>query len=133
MAVVGVPLFWAMQAWPTAAVVLFVVAVSATAVWLHTVGDRILGEKDSRRLVWDEVAGFLVAVALVPFTWQLALAAFLIERTLDIVKVPPADWIERHWRGGWGVVGDDVVAGLYTRAVLQLLLMSVPEWAGIRG
>jgi len=61
----------------------------------------------------------MVAVTLVPFTWQTAVGAFLLERLIDIVKVPPANIIERAWPGGWGVVGDDVVAGLYTWAILQ--------------
>ena len=102
------------------------------AVWLHNTGDRILGEKDSRRLVWDELAGFFVAITLVPFTWQLAVIALLLERFLDITKFPPAKWIEDHWPGGFGVVGDDIVAGLYTCAILHALIRYAPAaWLGL--
>lgn len=106
------------------------VGFSLAAVALHQWGDRALGEKDSRKLVWDELAGFMVAVIAVPFTWQLALAAFFIERALDISKFPPARWVERRVPGGWGVVGDDLVAGLYTLAALHLLLRFAPGWVG---
>jgi phosphatidylglycerophosphatase A len=104
---------------------------SVVSVWIHTVGDRILGETDSRRLVWDELAGFLFAVAFVPFTWQLAVLAVVVERILDIVKIPPADWIEKHCPGGWGVVGDDVVAGLYTCGIIHLTVYVAPSWVGL--
>jgi len=103
------------------------------AVWLHATGDRILAEKDSRTLVWDEVAGFLVAVAFVPFTWQLAILAFVLERTIDVIKVPPANWIEKHWPSGWGVVGDDIAAGLYTCAILHIAVYLRPDLCGVMG
>jgi len=106
-------------------------AIAGGAVCLHGVGDRILREKDSRRLVWDEIVGFLIAVAFVPFTWRLACLAFVCERFLDIVKVPPARWIERRIPGGWGVVGDDVVAGIYTRVLLYLAVTFAPGSCGL--
>ncbi len=78
-------------------------------------------------LVWDELAGYMVAVVGLPFTWQLALAAFLIERILDILKIPPANWIEDHVPGGWGVVGDDIIAGLYTCGILHAIARAAPS------
>jgi phosphatidylglycerophosphatase A len=55
----------------------------------------------------------------------------LIERVIDIVKVPPARWIERSWPGGWGVVGDDVAAGLYTCAILHVTIHFRPDVVGL--
>ena len=131
VAIVGVPLYWLIADWPGAVRLIFVVVVSAVAVWVHHVGDRILGEKDSGKLIWDELAGYFVAVAVVPFTWQLAVISFFLERFLDIAKVEPARWIEDHWPGGWGVVGDDLVAGLYTAGVLLVLARVVPSAVGL--
>ena len=128
VAVVGVPLFWLMYTWPWYVYFPVTLVFIAASIWLHDVGDRILGEKDSRKLVWDELAGFMVAVALVPFTWQLAAVAFFVERLIDIAKVPPANWIEKHVPGGWGVVGDDLIAGVYTWLLLQGLMWWQPEW-----
>ena len=128
---VGIPLFWLMHGWPANAYISVTLAFTGLAVWVHTVGDRILGVKDSRQLVWDELAGFFFAVALVPFSWQLAILAFVIERAVDIAKVPPANWIEKRWPAGWGVVGDDVVAGLYTCAILHLFIRFAPGWVGV--
>jgi len=129
VAVVGVPLFMltrGLSAWNYS---FLLIAVTGASVWIHDVGDRILGEKDSRKLVWDEIVGFLIAVAGLPFTWPLAAFAFVIERAIDIAKVPPARQIEKHWPGGWGVVGDDVVAGLYTCVILHLMIRIAPQLA----
>ena len=131
VAALGVPLFYLMREWPYSARAVLMVAVTALAVWIHQLGDRILREKDSRKLVWDEIAGYLIAVTFLPFTPQLAIAAFVIERIIDILKIQPASWIERTWPGGWGVVGDDVVAGLYTWGVLYLLVVLTPSTFGL--
>lgn len=131
VAVVGLPLFYLGSNWTlgfqtgTAAVIVLAAMV------IHQIGDRILGDKDSRTLVWDELAGFWIAVLGVPFTWQLAAAAFLIERAFDIAKIPPAGWIERRWPGAWGVVGDDVVAGLYACALLHAGMRWAPGFFGL--
>ncbi|MFQ5413296.1 MAG: phosphatidylglycerophosphatase A [Phycisphaerae bacterium] len=122
VAVCGVPLFCAMASWPAWAYVVATVSLTAGSIALHDWGDRMLGTHDTRTLVWDELVGFMIAVAFVPFTWRLAIAAVIVERVLDIVKVPPAHWIERRWPGGWGVVGDDVVAGVYTCGLLHVAI-----------
>ncbi len=132
VAVVGIPLYYLMHDWSRTTFAVVVGVVTLASVWIHEVGDRWLGEKDSRKLVWDEVVGYLFAIGLLhTFSWPLALVAFLIERAIDIVKVPPARWIERCWPGGWGVVGDDVVAGLYTCAILQALQALAPGLLGV--
>ena len=133
VAVVGVPLFYLLHAWPPAAYAAFALAFTALSIAIHDWGDRLLGTKDCRHLVWDEIAGFLVAVTFVPFTWRLAFIAFLVQRGLDILKVPPAPWIEKRWPGGWGVVGDDLLAGAYTCILLHLLIRFVPGISGVPG
>jgi phosphatidylglycerophosphatase A len=133
VALLGPPIFWVMHEWPWLAACVVTLVFTLASVWLHTIGDRILGEKDSRKLVWDELAGFLFAILFLPFTPHLAVLAVAIERALDIAKAPPAKWIENHWPRGWGVVGDDVVAGIYTFIVLHGLVHLAPNWVGLAG
>lgn len=124
VAAVGIPLAWLMRvhfAWSVGVYLGVVIAFSLLSVWIHDAGDRALGEKDSRRLVWDELAGFFIAVAIMPWTWQMVMVAFFLERAIDIVKVPPANIIENNIAGGLGVVGDDIVAGVYTLLLLWAL------------
>lgn len=120
VALVGLPLYWfAARHMSIGAYLAVAVVFTLASVLLHDAGDRILGEKDSRKLVWDELVGFMFAMTAVPATWQLVVLGFFLERALDIAKVPPANLVERKVPGGWGVVGDDVVAGLYTCALLH--------------
>lgn len=133
VALLGVPLFAVMHPLPPLLYVVATLVFAGLAVGVHHLGDSILACKDSPILVWDELVGFLFAVAFVPFTWQLALLAFLLERTIDILKIPPANWVEAHVPGGWGVVGDDVIAGIYTCGIVHLVAYTVPAWVGLTG
>jgi len=130
VAIAGIPLYAALSALPTAGYLAIVAGFTALAVWVHDRGDRILGEKDSGKLVFDELAGFLIAMTAVPVTWRLIALGFVVERGLDVLKVWPADVLERRVPGGWGVVLDDVVAGLYTCGVLHLACYFLPDWVG---
>jgi len=110
----------------------FAAAFTLMAVWVAGHADRILGEKDSKRSVIDEIPGILIAFIGVPITWQLVTAGFFLERIIDIVKVWPANVIEKKVPGGWGVVLDDVVAGLYTLAVMHAMHHFFPRLVGVR-
>ncbi len=133
VAVVGVPLYlaligWLKIGWPAYAV--FVVVFTLLSVWIADRADKVLGEKDSSKNVIDEIPGYLIAVFALPLTWQIVVAAFFVERAIDIVKIWPATWIERRLPGGWGVVLDDVVAGLYTLGLLHAAVHFAPAWFG---
>ena len=91
-----------------------------TAAWFCQKGEEIFREKDSRKIVIDEIAGFLLANFLSPPELVPTAAAFLLFRFFDIIKVFPAARAERI-QGGVGVVLDDLVAGLYTFLILRLL------------
>lgn len=132
VAFVGVPLYWWTHDWPAFGAAVFLVACLIAAIAIHDRMDKAMGTKDSGKIVWDEFVGFQIATAFLGvFTWRIAVTAFLLERALDIAKAPPADRIERRWPGAWGVVGDDVIAGLYTRMVLQVLLWTMPGSLGV--
>jgi len=133
VAVVGVPLVWLAGRYgvPLWAYLAGTAVLTLFGVWIHDVGDRILGTKDSGILVIDELVGYAVAMIAIAPTWQLLAVSFFLERAIDIVKVWPATWIEDRWPGGWGVVGDDVVAGLYTLAVVHGLAWAFPQLVGL--
>lgn len=102
------------------------VLFALASMWLHHWGDRMLGESDSRKLVWDELAGYFFAMFLVPFGIKTAAVAFFLERFIDIAKVPPANWVDRKMHNGVGVVLDDVIAGVYTCVIMHLLIRWIP-------
>lgn len=104
--------------WSTILVVLFV----GLAVWISGKAEKVFNAKDSSFIVIDEIAGFLVTLFLIPWGVKTVFAGFLIFRLMDIAKPFPIRRLEDQLPGGWGVVGDDVVAGLYANLVLRGLL-----------
>jgi phosphatidylglycerophosphatase A len=122
---VGLLLFWPMAAlpWPrqaAAAAVLFLVgAVAAGRVARGT------GLKDPGIVVVDEVVGQWVTLVALPFTPVTAGLGFLLFRAMDIVKPWPARDLERV-TGGWGIMADDVAAGVYAHLLLRVGLLVWP-------
>ena len=134
VAVVGIPLYLLLVpclglSWLVYTAI--VAAFTLVSIWVAGATDRILNEKDSHKNVIDEIPGYLIALVALPVTWQLIVAAFFLERAIDIAKIWPANWIERHLPRGWGVVLDDVVAGLYVLALLHLGVFILPGWFGV--
>ena len=84
---------------------------------------RASGVKDPQFVVIDEVAGQLIALIAVPLAWKTFLAGLILFRVFDIVKPPPVRQLESLPEGA-GIVLDDVAAGIYALAVMQLLLHS---------
>lgn len=81
---------------------------------------RATGVKDPQFVVIDEVAGQLITLIAVPVSWKSLLLGFILFRGFDIVKPPPVRQLERLPEGT-GIVVDDVGAGLYALAVMQIL------------
>lgn len=95
----------------------------AAAVWAAGRAGTELGSHDDARIVIDEVAGLVVAGIFLPGTWSAALIAFLSFRVFDVVKPFPARVVDRRVRGGVGVVGDDLIAGVYAGLLTRLILV----------
>jgi phosphatidylglycerophosphatase A len=100
----------------------------ATAILVTLVGipaatrvARALGRQDPSQVVIDEVAGQMIAFIYVPLNWHNVLAALILFRAFDITKPFPIRRLE-HLPEGTGIMLDDVGAGLYALAVMQLLL-----------
>jgi phosphatidylglycerophosphatase A len=90
-------------------------------VWACGVSGRDLGVADHGAMCWDEVVAFLLVLALVPGdpAWQAA--AFVLFRGFDILKPPPIRQAEARFKGGFGVMFDDLLAAGYTLLVLSVV------------
>ncbi len=102
-----------------------IIAVMVAGVWSAGVTERHLGVEDPGIVVIDEVAGMLITLAFVPAGWGSVAIGFVLFRLFDIIKPFPCSRAERL-PGGWGIVADDVVAGLYGNLVLRAVLWLVP-------
>lgn len=98
------------------------VLVFFLGVFTATIVEKEWGH-DSNRVVIDEVHGMLVALFLVPADWRYVLTAFVLFRFFDIVKPLGIRRMERQPKG-WGVMLDDVLAGLYSNVILQIIIKS---------
>lgn len=93
------------------------------SLWSATGAEKIFG-RDNRRIVIDEGCGMLVSILFLPKRPFLYILAFVIFRALDVFKPPPAKSMERL-AGGLGVTLDDVVAGIYTNVIMQLVRLTI--------
>ncbi len=118
--VAAIPLWWLMAPLPGWLYVAITAALFLFGVWLCDVVSRDLGVHDHPGIVWDEIVGLLVTMAFLPHSWWWLLAGFLLFRLFDIVKPWPIRAIDRKVGGGFGIMVDDLVAGLFALALLQL-------------
>jgi len=106
---------------PALAVLGLIVMLFALGIWACDVTGRKLGIPDHSSMVWDEIVAFLLVLAIVPreLAWQAA--AFVLFRVFDIAKPPPIRYFERRYRGGFGVMFDDIVAAAYALIALAVM------------
>ena len=102
-------------------VVALAVLVTAIGIPAATQVARAYAKKDPQFVVIDEVAGQLITLIAAPLAWKSFLAGFILFRAFDIVKPPPVRQLEKLPEGT-GIVLDDVAAGIYALAVMQLLI-----------
>jgi phosphatidylglycerophosphatase A len=116
---VGVALFLLVGGLSLKGYVLFLLFIILAGIWSAERCERIFSQRDSSKVVIDEVAGYLVAMTAMPKKISWIAAGFLLFRFFDIVKPPPARWIDQHVHGGWGIMVDDLIAGIYTGIILH--------------
>jgi len=91
------------------------------SVWISENAEIFFGKKDDQRIVIDEMMGFLITMLWVPKTMRFIIIGFLLFRFFDILKPFPIRRLEGRHRGGFGVVLDDVMAGVYGNIILHFL------------
>lgn len=106
------------------------VAVLVTFVvgtWAAGEAERHFNRKDPGPIVIDEVLGLFITMALLPVTVPVMIFAFFLFRFFDVIKPFPAGWLESA-PGGFGVMLDDAMAGVYAQVVVRLTLTMMPGW-----
>jgi len=99
----------------------FVVAISAVSIYVAGEAEKLYGNTDDQRIVIDEIAGYQVTMLPVAVTGLHLLTAFVLFRIFDIWKPFPLKHFQK-FPGGWGVVADDLGAGVYTGILILILV-----------
>ncbi|MFT6465019.1 MAG: phosphatidylglycerophosphatase A [Halopseudomonas sp.] len=116
LAAVPFVLIW--QQLPLAGYVLVLVVATLLGIWLCDRTAKDMGVHDHGGIVWDEFVGLWLTMLLAPPGWLWLLAGFALFRLFDIWKPWPIGWVDRRVGGGFGIMLDDLLAGLMALLVL---------------
>lgn len=118
----AIPLYLAFSRLELPVYLLTTAAFTLFSCWVAGLAEEVFNEKDSGKIVIDEVAGYLVTMIAVPVSFTAIATGFLMFRLFDIVKPQPARWFDRCLKNGYGVVLDDIAAGIYACLATHLVL-----------
>jgi phosphatidylglycerophosphatase A len=107
---------------------LIVVASFFAGIYLCNVTATALGVHDHPAIVWDEFVGFWLTMLALPLLgvsldWLLLLLGFIFFRIFDIIKPWPILWVDQKVHGGFGIMFDDVLAGVYAGLLLSIVIV----------
>ena len=125
----AIPLVYLAGRWGEMPYLYFSFAFAVFAIIVaHAYEVEIATSHDQSEVVIDEVAGFLVTMAWLPFDWKWVGLGFVVFRVFDAVKPFPISWMDRRIKGGVGVVADDLAAGIISSVILQYVFAR--QWLG---
>ena len=119
----SIPIYLAISHLPAWLYAVTVIAAFALGVWVCDTVSRDLRVHDHGGIVFDEFVGYWITMFLVPLRWEWVLAGFALFRLFDIWKPGPIRWCDRHVEGGFGIMVDDVAAGVVACLALHAIRM----------
>jgi phosphatidylglycerophosphatase A len=118
---IAIPVYYFLSEIPSPLNEITLIGFLFLSVWVSENAERLFGKKDDQRIVIDEIIGFLITMLWVPKTIRFVMIGFFLFRVFDILKPFPIRRLEKRFKGGFGVVLDDVAAGVYVNVVLQII------------
>jgi len=116
----GIGLFYLVSDLSLPVYSLFLLGFIIVSIWVSTEASVVFSETDPRQVVVDEVCGYLVTMLLIPSSLINVILGFFLFRFFDVLKPPPVGSAERLPRG-FGIVADDILAGIYSNLILQVI------------
>lgn len=117
---IAIPIYYFLSAIPFPLYEITLVGFFFLSVWISEKAEILFGKKDDPRIVIDEMMGFFVTMLWIPRGLFFIVAGFILFRAFDIIKPFPVRRLETLKRG-YGVVLDDVMAGIYANILLHLI------------
>lgn len=119
--IAAIPLWWLLAQLPLASYLMVVLVSAIIGIYICGAAAKTLGVHDHGGIVWDEFVGFWIAMAALPVTWTSLILGFVLFRFFDIVKPWPISWLDKKVSGGFGIMIDDVIAGIAAAGIIALL------------
>lgn len=117
----AVPVFLLFSLFTPALYAITVLIVCITGIYICGKTAEDVGVHDHGAIVWDEIAGYLITMFLIPISWQSLVIGFILFRIFDILKPWPISYIDKHIHGGFGIMFDDVIAGVMALVCMHLI------------
>ena len=118
----AVPLYYLLSLLSLESYIVVLIVTSLLGFWFCHVTSHDMGVHDHKAIVWDEFVGYWITMVSVPFNLQWAVVGFLLFRFFDILKPWPISWLDKKIQGGFGIMIDDIVAGIFAAVILQTLI-----------
>ncbi len=122
---IAIPVYYFLSTIPSPLYEITLIAFLFLSVWISENAEIFFGKKDDTRIVIDEMIGFLITMLWVPKTTRFIIIGFFLFRFFDILKPFPIRGLEKRLKGGFGVVLDDVLAGVYANIILEIVRLIV--------
>ena len=122
---VGLVVYFLIAGWSLPAQLVAAAAIAVVGIWAGGVAAKHFNRSDPSHVVIDEVAGQVVTLVGLGWSWPTALLGFLVFRALDIIKPWPANRLEAM-HGGTGIMADDLMAAIYGQIVMRALFFFLP-------
>lgn len=117
----AIPLFLLLSLLSSIFYLAAVIFISIVGIYICGKAAEDVGVHDHPAIVWDEFAGFLITMIMVPVSWQTIAVGFILFRFFDIVKPWPISFIDKKISGGLGIMLDDILAGIFALIIMHLI------------
>ncbi len=121
----ALPMYYLLMQFSAETYLIVLVLVAVSGVWICGKAAEQIGVHDHGGIVWDEMAGYLLTMYWATFSWQNMLLGFVLFRLFDILKPWPIGWLDQHVDGGFGIMVDDILAGLMAAGCLYLFMLFI--------
>lgn len=121
----AIPIFLIIQDLPWLLYLSWLIVTFALGVFWCDRSSQQLGVHDHGGIVWDEFVGFWATMFMAPAGWAWVLLGFVLFRVFDVLKPWPISWLDKKVHGGFGIMVDDLLAGIYAGISLQVIAYCV--------
>jgi phosphatidylglycerophosphatase A len=117
----AVPIYLLMASLTTNVYAVLVLVMTIAGIYICGKAAADAGVHDHGAIVWDEIVGYLITMFMIPLSWQSVVVGFILFRIFDIFKPWPISFVDKKMGGGFGIMFDDVLAGLFALVCMHFI------------